>query len=305
MYDNPTCFANHMGWWAIDSKFISSAVAAARNGTLVARDPSDMCMAVDFNAVAGEVVNTNAGGRYTRHADGMATVRIDGPMMKGFSKYGGTSTIATRVALRAAVDDPKVKAVMIITDSPGGTVAGTETLADAVQAAASVKPVATFVDDLSASAAVWATAGSTTIYAGPGSRIGSVGVIAMLEDSSEAMEKDGIKVLEFSTGEFKGVGAPGLPVTEEHQDYMQALVDDMGVRFFSTLQAGRNLTDEQMAEITTAKVFSAEQAQAIGLVDEVATFDQAAASLMASVRQRTVGRRGRAASLVAQARLIT
>lgn len=305
MFDNPTCFNNHMGWWAIDAQFLTSAVASVRNGTRPARDPSDMTMAVDFNAAAGEVISTSAGGRYTRHPDGMAVIRIDGPMMKGFSKYGGTSTIATRVAIRAAMEDPKVQAAMIVVDSPGGTVAGTETLSDAISSAAHQKPVGVFVDDLSASAAVWATAGATKIYAGHGSRVGSVGVIAMLEDTSEAMEKEGIKVLEFSTGEFKGVGAPGLPVTEEHKDYMQSLVDDMGARFFGTLQAGRNLTGEQMSEITTAKVFSADQALAIGLVDMVSGFENASADLMSSVKTATRGRRARAASLVAKARETT
>ena len=299
--DTLVCFNNHMGLWAIEPAYIRQAVSSVQDGTLVARDPSQMCMAVDYNAASGETVKTAAGGRYTRHANGLAVVRIDGPMMKGFSKFGGTSTIATRVALRSAVDDSKTRAIMIAADTPGGTVAGTQTLADAVTAAAEEKPVDVFVDDLLASAGVWATAGATEITASMSSRVGSVGVIASLVDSSEAAERDGVRVIEFSTGAYKGVGMEGRPVTDEHEAYMQALVDDMGAMFFAAVTNGRGVTGDQLAEITSAKIFSATQALALGLIDRVAGFEAAVESILSKASASTVSRRARAAAARARA----
>ena len=291
---NPTCFANHMGWWAIDSQFIRGAVAAVAAGKLVARDPEHLHMAVDFSsALRGEVVSTNANGKYMRYDNGMATVRIDGPMMKGSSKYGGTSTIATRVALRAAIDDQKVNAIMVVVDSPGGTVAGTQELADAITAAAGSKPLAVYVDDLSASAAVWATAGASEITAGRSARIGSVGVINVLEDTSKEAEANGVEVIVFATGGYKGVGVDGASVTDEHRTYMQSLVDDMGAMFFDAVAAGRNISAEAMNEIKSAKIFNAQKALELGLIDRIGTFEDAAASLMSKVKGN---RRARAAS---------
>jgi len=213
--------------------------------------------------------------------------------MKGSSKYGGTSTIATRVALRAAIDDQKVNAIMVVVDSPGGTVAGTQELADAITAAAGSKPLAVYVDDLSASAAVWATAGASEITAGRSARIGSVGVINVLEDTSKEAEANGVEVIVFATGGYKGVGVDGASVTDEHRTYMQSLVDDMGAMFFDAVAAGRNISAEAMTEIKSAKIFNAQKALELGLIDRIGTFEDAAASLMSKVKGN---RRARAAS---------
>lgn len=301
-FHNPECFASHMGLWAIDPTYLASVLSAIRAGSMPVRDPSDMCMAVDALASAGgEVVETSAGGRYTRSA-GLGVIRIDGPMQKGFSKFGGTSTVAARVALRAALDDKQVKAIMFAVDTPGGTVSGTQQFAEDVNAATRQKPVGAFVDDMMASAGVWAMAGVSNITAIPSANVGSVGAMALLEDTSGAAEAAGVQVHAITTGPFKAVGAPGVPVTDDHLAYMQNRVDGMGQMFFDAVNAGRGIDAERMKEIQSAKMYPATDAQRLGLVDDIGDFQSAARRLLDMAKPSSTA--GRVAAARARARLM-
>src|SRR5262245_25294579 len=101
----------------------------------------DIALAADLNKLAQdqkEMAQKGVPGPppYEMLADGIAGIRLDGPMTKydsSFSSlFGGVSTVRTRRAVRDAMADPNVKGIMLIFDSPGGTVAGTSDLADDV-----------------------------------------------------------------------------------------------------------------------------------------------------------------------------
>lgn len=256
------CRARHYDLWMIEPVYFNNAVANVRNGTIKAMEPA-----------AFDSEDERSSYKPYDLADGIATISIDGPMMKGSSKYGGTSTVDMRDAIRKAVKDEAVKAIILHVDSPGGTVAGTSELAADVRAANAAKPVFTHVEDLCASAAYWVASQTRNIQATATSEIGSIGVVMQLADTSGAYEKEGIQVHTLSTGAFKGAGFDGAPVTAEHLAYFQSRLDDLYGHFLNAVKSGRGMSIENVRSAADGKVFGAEKAKEMGLIDGVGSID--------------------------------
>ena len=217
----PECFASHMGAWAIEPRWMREAVSAVRSGTWRAQ--------VAPRSSEGEE------RRYQLLDGGVALVHLAGGLQKSRSKFGGTSTVAVRRALRQAAADDAVKSVLMLVDSPGGAVAGTHELNQDVRAVAARKPVHAHVEDLCASAALWAVSGASKITANLPAQIGSIGVYAVLWDESEAMEMAGVKVHVVSTGGLKGACTPGTEISEELLEDVQRDVDEFNTFFQQAL----------------------------------------------------------------------
>ncbi len=238
-------------------------LAAAANGTLQA-----------FNRpVAGD------GPLIT--ADGVAIVRLMGPMSKGGSEgfFGptGASTIEARNRLYEAVQNEAVKAILLHIDSPGGTVAGTAELGDDIAQFNQVKPIHAHIDDLGASAALWAASAAGSISANRMAQIGSIGVVAVVADQSARAEMEGIKFHVVSTGRFKGAGTPGTPITEEHLGHIQERVDQVNAHFMGAIAEGRGIDPQAVRAMADGRTHIAADAQAMGLIDEIMDFRSAVA----------------------------
>jgi signal peptide peptidase SppA len=257
----PQCFAAHLGIWAVDATFLRSALAAIQSGAL-------QPLAAD---------RTMAGAADYEMDGNIAVIHIEGSMTKGASKFGGASTVATRRALRAAAADKAVAGVMLKIDSPGGTVAGTQQLADDVRAVMRRKPVHTHYDDMGASAAVWVGSQAGRVSANKTAEVGSVGVFAVVYDESEAMDAAGVKVHVISTGEHKGAGAGGAPVTDEQLADFQGRVDAVNEHFHAALKRGR--PGVNVSDVSDGRVYTAAAAKGHGLIDSVESYERAMAHL--------------------------
>lgn len=258
---DPECAARHITDWMLEPMFARRAIAMVRDGTWAAAEVSR----------DGMILFTVD--------EGIATIPIVGPTMKGDSKFGGTNSLRTRRAVRRAASDASIRGVMLLIDSPGGTVAGTGELATDIAALRKVKPVFAHVEDLGASAAVWAMSQTEFISATATSEIGSIGTVAVIEDSSGAAELAGIKVHVVSTGNFKGALADGVPVTEEVIDAVQQRVDDINEHFMKAVSVGRKMSMSAVRAIADGRVHIASTAKELGLIDAVMTADQAMAGL--------------------------
>jgi signal peptide peptidase SppA len=214
----------------------------------------------------------------------VATVQLAGPLMKAVgSMQSGTSTVQARRDLRQAAADPDVSAILLMVDSPGGTVAGTQDLAADVAAAAAKKPVWAFIDDLGASAAYWVASQATKVFANAGTAwVGSIGTLLVVYDVSGAAEEAGVKALVFGTGPLKGVATPGTVVTDDQQAYFKALVEDTQRSFDAAVAGGRGMTPDQLAAVKTGGAFLASDALRLNLIDGIQSIDQTLAQLAAS-----------------------
>tara|TARA_R110000824_G_scaffold188467_3_gene369831 strand:- start:24455 stop:25267 length:813 start_codon:yes stop_codon:yes gene_type:complete len=268
----------------IDADWLNAEIASIKSGLIVP-------MAID---------EATASAPFIIGEDGIMTIALQGPLMKAASKFGGTSTIAVRRALRAAVNDPDIQGIMLAIDSPGGAVAGMEDLAEDVVAAAEVMPVHAFIDSQGASAAYWVASQAHTISAQKSALVGSLGTLLVVEDTSKAADMAGVKVHVLSTGPFKGMGVPGSEVTDDHLAEMFRNVLGLNGMFMEAVSAGRGLDMEHVLAAADGSVHMGHEALAAGLIDKVQNFDKARAELVDEVgKRRTV----RAQTRVREARL--
>lgn len=279
--DTPDCFRAHLGLWAIEPLYMRQAIAAIQANLWPMQA-----------AVSREE-------RLYGVQENIAIVRIVGPIQKGLSKFGGTSTILTRRAIGQALADDAIEAIMLAIDSPGGSVAGVQDLADTVARASARKPVVAYIEDLGASAAYWIASQAQRITVNTSGMVGSIGVFTLLEDSTGLAERAGIRIIPVTTGPFKTMGAPGTPITEEHIAEVQRQVDGMAALFFGAVKRGRKWSDRALAQVADGRIWIGPEAQALGLVDGVQTFD---AALQDAARMRPRRRMAAASVQLAQMR---
>ncbi|MBT8199591.1 MAG: S49 family peptidase [Acidimicrobiia bacterium] len=275
------CFASHMGLWLVEPMWFTSAVASIKAG---AAGPALALGDNPSQDVSAELI------------DGIAHIPIMGPLSKSGGKFG-QSTVRTRGVIREAAASDRVAGIMLHVDSPGGSAFGTEELAQEVARAASVKPVHSHVSGLAASAAYWAASASHRITAAPVSEVGSIGTVAVVEDSSGAADAQGISVHVISTGDFKGAFAPGAPVSEEHLSDLQRRVDAINSHFLRAVQGGRKMPKSEVASLADGRVHISQDAANLGLIDGVGSLEQAIDRLAkdAGIKRRNTSARSRLA----------
>lgn len=270
--------ADWHGVWAIEPGAGSRLAAMAKSPTFHAHVQAGPAPKIESKA---EVLAGANGQR-------IAVVQLAGTLMKSQSSDGSsTSTVQVRRDLRNAANDPEVGAILLMVDSPGGTVAGTADLAADVRAASAKKPVWSYVADLGASAAYWVASQADKVFANDRTAlIGSIGTLAVVYDVSAAAEESGVKTFVFGTGPLKGAGTPGAPLTEEQQDYYRGIVADAQKSFDAGVRAGRGLTAKQLETVKTGGVFGADEALSLGLIDGIKSFDSVLAELSGEARKR-------------------
>jgi signal peptide peptidase SppA len=205
--------------------------------------------------------------------DGVGVVAITGPMLRNpdiFDRiiFGACNTGELINAVEEAASRPDVEAIFLDIDSPGGSVNGTPELAQAVADASKTKYVYAFSAGQMCSAAYWVASQADAIYATPSARIGSIGVILPVVDSSAAFEQAGLKIEVFAAGKFKSAGTPGTSLTDEQRDWLQSEVEETAGDFHAAVLArGRKIPDEAME----GQTFSARKAMRFNLAGMVAS----------------------------------
>jgi signal peptide peptidase SppA len=216
---------------------------------------------------------------------GVAIIQIDGVMAPKANLFmqvsGGASTQMIQRDLQAAVADPKVTAIILAIDSPGGSVIGTPELASAVAQATTVKPVVAFSDGNLMSAAYWVGSAASAVYiSGSTVMAGSIGVVATHQDVSRANEARGVKVTEITAGKYKRIASQNEPLSTEGRASMQAQVDYLYTLFVDAVASHRGTTAEDVLQrMADGRVHIGQQAIDAGLVDGVSTLDALIAHL--------------------------
>jgi signal peptide peptidase SppA len=157
-------------------------------------------------------------------------------------------------------------------DSPGGEVFGVSELADKIYAAREQKKIIAVANSLMASAAYWIGSSAHEIVATPSSITGSIGVIAMHEDWSKALESMGVKTTIITAGEHKADGSPYAPLTEPAAIEIKKRVDYYYEMFTESVGRNRGNTANQVKKTYgDGRVFNAKEAKDIGLIDRIDT----------------------------------
>lgn len=185
---------------------------------------------------------------------------------------GGTSTEQLSDQVRQAMADDDVGAIVFDVDSPGGNVNGIPELADELFSYRGTKPMVAVVNPLNASAAYWLTSQANEIVVSLSGQTGSIGVVAVHQDMSGALEQEGVRVSLISAGKYKTEGNPYQPLDDDARQSIQTSVNEYYDMFVDAVARGRGIKARDVRSgLGEGKVFGAKAAVSAGLADRVDT----------------------------------
>jgi protease-4 len=179
--------------------------------------------------------------------------------------------------LRKAQNDRHLKAVVLKIDSPGGTVTASDVLYHEISVFKERTGATLLVSmmNVAASGGYYISLPADYIVAHPTTITGSVGVIFVQPKFYDLMEKIGVDVDVSKSGEKKDMGSPFREASEEEKDIMQNLTESLGKRFVGLVSIHRDVTAAQLADISSARIYLADEALRLGLIDEVGYIEHA------------------------------
>ncbi|MHC4986357.1 MAG: signal peptide peptidase SppA, partial [Planctomycetota bacterium] len=214
----------------------------------------------------------------------IAVVHVDGVILGGASGQGlfGQRVAGARTLTRVLADmeeDPRIRAVVLRVNSPGGSAIASELIYQAVEQCARVKPVIVSVSAVAASGGYYVSVGAPTIVADPAAMIGSIGVVSGKLALTGLFDNIGISTYQATRGRNAGLMFT-RPWTEEEMELVRADAQRTYDVFVARVQASRG---ERLADIDTVaegRVFTARRAVELGLIDRIGTLNDAVALAM-------------------------
>ncbi|TPL89802.1 signal peptide peptidase SppA [Mesorhizobium sp. B2-3-13] len=164
---------------------------------------------------------------------------------------------------------PKVKGVILVVDSPGGTTVGGESIYEEVRKLAADKPVVAEVGTLAASAGYMIASAADHIVARKTSIVGSIGVLIQYPDVSGLMDKLGVKLEEVKSSPLKASPSPFKPTNDDERAMVRKLILDSYDWFVGIVAERRKMTHEQALALADGSIFTGRQGVANGLIDAV------------------------------------
>lgn len=167
-------------------------------------------------------------------------------------------------------DNPDIQAIVLDIDSPGGMITGVHAFSQQVFAARSQKPIIAVVSGLAASAAYWIAAAASQVWVDPTASIGSIGVIATYQDTTERDKKAGIQNIEMISSQSPHK-RPDM-TTDSGRDQLQQHVDALATVFVAAVAQYRNVSPETvLSDFGQGGLVVGQAAVTQGLADEVHT----------------------------------
>jgi protease-4 len=211
---------------------------------------------------------------------------VDGSQPPG--TIGGDSLVKL---IREAREDDDIRAVVLRVDSPGGSVNASDEIYHELRTLeAAGKPVVVSMSSYAASGGYYISAPAQEIWASPATITGSIGIFAVIPTFNKTLSKVGIDVDGVGTTPLSGLTQLDRPLTDEARTLIQATVDHGYDEFVAKVAGGRHMTVEQVNAIGQGHVWAGADAQRIGLVDHLGSFDDAvkAAAKLAKVQRYKV-----------------
>ncbi len=195
----------------------------------------------------------------------------------GIVKVSGTITSSQDIVkwIDQLKKDPDIKGVLIRINSPGGIVAPSQEIYEAVKKLSKIKPTVVSMGSLAASGAYYISCGARVIVANPGTITGSIGVLASLKSIEELMKKIGVEDETITSGKLKAAGSPFKKLTPEERRYFQDLVDNLFHQFVKAVADGRHLSVKKVLSLADGRAYTGQEAKQLGLVDKLGNIDDA------------------------------
>ncbi|EAB1925398.1 signal peptide peptidase SppA [Salmonella enterica] len=207
----------------------------------------------------------------------IAVIFANGAIMDGEETPGNVGGDTTASQIRDARLDPKVKAIVLRVNSPGGSVNASEVIrAELAAARAAGKPVVVSMGGMAASGGYWISTPTNYIVASPSTLTGSIGIFGVINTVENSLSSIGVHSDGVSTSPLADISMTKA-LSPEVQQMMQLSIEYGYKRFITLVADARKRTPEQIDKIAQGHVWTGEDAKANGLVDSLGDFDDAVA----------------------------
>ncbi|HFV9730803.1 TPA: signal peptide peptidase SppA [Salmonella enterica subsp. enterica serovar Yarrabah] len=207
----------------------------------------------------------------------IAVIFANGAIMDGEETPGNVGGDTTASQIRDARLDPKVKAIVLRVNSPGGSVNASEVIrAELAAARAAGKPVVVSMGGMAASGGYWISTPANYIVASPSTLTGSIGIFGVINTVENSLSSIGVHSDGVSTSPLADISMTKA-LSPEVQQMMQLSIEYGYKRFITLVADARKCTPEQIDKIAQGHVWTGEDAKANGLVDSLGDFDDAVA----------------------------
>lgn len=185
-----------------------------------------------------------------------------------------TSADETLKQMRKFSKKSSIKAIVLRVNSPGGTVAPAQEMYREIERIKRKKPVVVSMETIATSAAYYISSNADKIVCSDGTITGSIGVIMMLPNIQQVIEKIGVNVTVVKAGKYKDIGSQLRPMTDEERRLLEGFAAQIHEQFISDVAAGRKgkISIDELRQIADGRFFTGQKAKEMGLVDTIGNF---------------------------------
>ena len=207
---------------------------------------------------------------------GVEDTDIDGPKI-GVVEIRGAIMDSQQVLkhIKTFRESEAVKAIVLRIESPGGSVGPAQEIYREIRKTVPHKKVIASMGSVAASGGYYVAAAADGIVANPGTITGSIGVIMGYTNFEELMKKIGLTPVVIKSGNYKDLGSPARPMTDNERALLESLANKIHQQFIGAVAEGRGLPQEQIEAIADGRIITGEDAQSLGLVDRMGNYEDA------------------------------
>ena len=200
----------------------------------------------------------------------IAMVTVQGEIVTSLDPFSSGATDEAVISqIDQALADDDVVGIIVFLDTPGGGVVASDAINRRVKEANARKPVVALLDETAASGGYYIAAGAREIIANPTTLTGSIGVIMIVPNVTQAANKIGIQPMIIKSGPHKDIASPFRDMTPEERGLLQGIIDEAYDQFVQAVATGRKLDPAKVREIADGRVYTGKQAKDLALVDEL------------------------------------
>ncbi len=176
------------------------------------------------------------------------------------------------MAIKEMAKKDSIKAIVVRIDSPGGSVGASQEIFEELKKTRRIKPVVVSMGSVAASGGFYVALGGEKIFASPGTITGSIGVVLELPNIEKLLKKIGVETETIKSGAYKDTGSIYRPLTPEERKYLVQKVKLIHDQFIRAISEERKISLEKVKEIADGRIFTGEEALALGLIDKLGNF---------------------------------
>jgi len=212
----------------------------------------------------------------------VAVINITGPIQGGegpMRPFGAMGAYSGRITkwLQKAQKDPMARAVVLRVNSPGGEVTASDEIHNEILRTRRVydKRVVASFGGLAASGGYYLASACDKIVSNKNTLTGSIGVLSIVPNLEELMNKVGVRANVFKSGALKDASLGLYPMSDEAKKVWQSMVDEAYQQFVDVVGQGRQIPEERVKELADGRVYTGKQAKELGLIDEFGDLQEA------------------------------